>query len=483
MKKLILLVLIVLVSSCQSKQKNGEEKETINKPNVVFIMVDDLGWSDLSYNGSTIYETPNVDQFAKEGVIYDNFYTAGPVCSPTRASILTGKFPVKTGVTTYLLSPSRDADYIENQLNLSEFTMAEAFQQGGYKTGYFGKWHLGYENKHWATHHGFDVAIGGMDLDWAWKLAHPDKVAPMVDRSKGHLRFFSPHHLTYMENGPEGEYLTDRLTDETIKFIEENKEEPFFAFLSFHTVHTPLQVKEDKLKKYTEKIDGLGLLGNNEMAHGSRVHQNLPEYAAMVEHMDENVGRVLKRLKELELEENTIIVFTSDNGGKNSVTSNAPLRGAKHNLYEGGIRSPLIIRWKGKTIDNSLSSEITVSTDFYPTFLDLVGLPLQEEHHQDGVSFKENLFDVKTAVDREAIYFHYPHGVFQGAVRMGDYKLVVNYKSGVDELFNLSTDIGEHTNLVETQPEINQKLRTKLKAWLIEVDANFPEGFEPSILK
>jgi arylsulfatase A-like enzyme len=380
------------------------------------------------------------------------------------------------------LRPERDVDYIENQLNLSEFTMAEAFQQAGYKTGYFGKWHLGYEEKHWATHQGFDVAIGGMDLDWAWQLAHPNKVAPMVDRSKGHLRFFSPHHLTFMENGPEGEYLTDRLTNETIKFIEENKDEPFFAFLSFHTVHTPLQVKEIKLNKYTEKINNLGLIGNNSMAYGSRQHQNLPEYAAMVEHMDENVGRLLKSLKELNLEENTIIVFTSDNGGKNSVTSNAPLRGAKHNLYEGGVRSPLIVRWKGKTTANSLSHEVTVSTDFFPTFLDLAGLPLLKEHHQDGVSFKENLFEVNSALDREAIYFHYPHGVFQGAIRMGDYKLVVNYKTGVDELFNLSTDIGEGNNLISIQPEIYQNLRNKLKEWLIAVDANFPENFTPEIM-
>lgn len=483
MKKIILIALITFAFGCQNKQNKETEKETDNKPNVVFIMVDDLGWSDLSYNGSTIYETPNIDQFAKEGVVYDNFYTAGPVCSPTRASLLTGKYPVKTGVTTYLLSPERDVDYIENQLNLSEFTMAEAFQKSGYKTGYFGKWHLGYEEKHWATHQGFDVAVGGMDLDWAWKLAHPDKEAPMVDRSKGHVRFFSPHHLTFMENGPQGEYLTDRLTNETIKFIEENKDEQFFAFLSFHTVHTPLQVKEDKLKKYTKKIDALGLIGNKEMSHGSRVHQNLPEYAAMVEHMDENVGRLLKRLKALELEENTIIVFTSDNGGKNSVTSNAPLRGAKHNLYEGGVRSPLIVRWKGKTIDNSTSHAITVSTDFYPTFLDLTGLPMQDNQHQDGVSFKENLLDVKKTVDREAIYWHYPHGVFQGAIRMGVYKLVVNYKSGIDELYNLSTDIGEHDNLVSTQPEVYQNLRAKLKAWLITVDANFPKDFKPEILK
>jgi len=482
MKNIILLALIVFASGCQSKKSKETEKETANKPNIVFIMVDDLGWSDLSYNGSTIYETPNIDQFAKEGVVYDNFYTAGPVCSPTRASILTGKYPVKTGVTTYLLSPERDVDYIENQLNLSEFTIAEAFQQAGYKTGYFGKWHLGYEGKHWASHQGFDVAIGGMDLDWAWQLSHPDKPAPMVDRSKGHLRFFSPHHLTFMENGPEGEYLTDRLTNETIKFIEENKEEQFFAFLSFHTVHTPLQVKEDKLEKYTKKIENLGLLGKNENARGSRVYQNLPEYAAMVEHMDENVGRLINRLQELNLEENTIIVFTSDNGGKNSVTSNAPLRGAKHNLYEGGVRSPLIMRWKGKTIDNTLSHEVTVSTDFYPTFLDLVGIDQIKDQHQDGVSIKENLFDVKTKIDRDAIYWHYPHGVFQGAIRMGDYKLVVNYKSGVEELFNLTNDISELNNLAEVEPEVHQELRTKLKDWLIDVEANFPKEFVPEIL-
>jgi arylsulfatase A-like enzyme len=476
MKKLLPLLSILVICGCTTSIKPEI------KPNVVFILVDDLGWSDLSYNGSTIYETPSIDQLAKEGVVYDNFYTAGPVCSPTRASILTGKFPVKTGVTTYLISPELDVKYIENQLNLSEFTIAEAFQKGGYKTGYIGKWHLGYKKEHWAAEQGFEVAIGGMDNDRSWRLAHPDKPQPNVDEKKGHLRFFSPHKLTFMEDGPEGEYLTDRLTDETIKFIEENQNERFFVFLSFHTVHTPLQVKEEKMEKYTEKIRSLGLLENDEMSHGSRLHQNLPQYAAMVEHMDENVGRLLDKIKSLNLEENTIIVFTSDNGGKNRVTSNAPLKGAKHDLYEGGVRTPLIVKWKGKTKANSTSHEVTVSTDFYPTLLDLAGLPQCKDQHQDGVSFKENLLNVKKIIDRDAIYWHYPHGVFQGAIRMGDYKLIVNYKSGQEELFNLANDIGEHHNLATAEPDVHQKLRVKLKEWLIAVDANFPSGFTPEIM-
>jgi len=459
------------------------QNSTKRKPNIVFIMVDDLSWSDLSYNGSVVYETPNVDKFAKEGVEFDNFYTAGPVCSPTRASIMSGKYPVRTGVTTYLLDPERDVDYMENQLNLSEFTIGEAFQDAGYKTGYFGKWHLGYEEKHWASHQGFDVAIGGMDLDHAWKLAHPNKKMPMMNRKKGHVRFFSPHHLTFMKDGPKGEYLTDRLTDETIKFIEENQEKPFFAFLSYHTVHTPLQVKEATRKKYEDKIKKLGLLGDNTNENGSRKYQNIPEYAAMVAHMDENVGRLLNKIKSLGLDENTIIVFTSDNGGKNSVTSNAPLRGAKHNLYEGGVRSPLIVKWKGKTVASTVSHEITVSTDFYPTLLDLAGQKQYPKQHIDGLSFKKNLLNVKKQLKRDAIYWHYPHGVFQGAIRMGDFKLIVNYKSGKEELFNLKKDISESKNLINVQPSLHKKMRKKLKKWLVEVDANFPKGFKPDILK
>ena len=209
------------------------KSEKANKPpNIVFIIVDDLSWSDLSYNGSITYETPNVDRLSNQGMVFSDFYSGGPVCSPTRSSILTGKSTARTGITTYLIDPKRDAEYVTHHLPLEEFTIAEALKEQNYATGYFGKWHLGYAKEHWAANQGFDVAIGGMDLDWAWEIAHPGVEAPDVDRGRGHTRFFSPHHLTFMEDGPEGEYLTERLTNETIKFITENQKKPFFAFLS-----------------------------------------------------------------------------------------------------------------------------------------------------------------------------------------------------------------------------------------------------------
>jgi len=470
LKNAAILGALIYIAACTGTQKNEEKIQ----PNFVFIMVDDLGWSDLSYNGSKTYESPNVDKLASQGMIFSDFYSGGPVCSPTRASILTGKYTARTGITTYLLHPDRDPEYVTPHLPLDEFTIAEALKEQNYTTGYFGKWHLGYAEEHWAANQGFDVAIGGMDLPWAWELAHPGVEAPDVDRTKGHTRFFSPHHLTFMENGPEGEYLTDRLTNETIRFITENKGKPFFAFLSFHTVHTPLQAKEEVVRKYTEKIRTMGLDTLIEETPNEKRYQNNPNYAAMVHHMDENVGRLMDTLKILGLDENTVLIFTSDNGGKGSVTSNLPLKGMKHNLDEGGIRVPLIVRWTGKIEAGSSCDIPLITNDFYPTLLDLANASLKPEQYMDAISFKNILLGNKSEVDREAIYWHYPHSRMEGAIRKGDFKLVYYYKTGEARLYNLKSDIGEANDLSLQNPEMKEEMLDMLKKWLKDVRARFP---------
>lgn len=465
---------LILASCVWNSVSALPEMPAPGAPNIVFILVDDLGWSDVGcYNPSTTYETPHVDQLAAQGMRFTDFYAAGPVCSPTRASILTGKYPVRTGITTYLLSPTRDPQNVKHHLALNEKTIAEAFKQYGYRTGYFGKWHLGYSREHWAAQQGFDVAKGGMDLPWAWKLAHPDRPVPPLDRSKGHTRFFSPHHLTFMEDGPEGEYLTERLTDETIRFIERNQDRPFFAFLSFHTVHTPLQAKEEVVHKYENKMKALGLDRRRETNARFKQCQNNPNYAAMVQHMDENIGRLIARIKELDLEQNTIVVFTSDNGGKGSVTSNLPLKGAKHDLNEGGIRVPLIVKWPGRIRAGTRCEFPLISNDFYPTLLDLADYPMAPDQHQDGISFKNILLGRCDRLERDALYWHYPHSRHEGAVRKGDYKLIYFYKSNKTELYNLREDISEAHDLSGDNPEVTQDLLNLLNKWQERVGAQF----------
>ncbi len=444
------------------------------KPNVVFILVDDLGWADLGYMGSKNYLTPRVDQLATEGMIFTDFYSGGPVCSPTRASILSGRNTARTGITRHLITPDLDEEYMSNHLGLSEYTLAEAFRDNGYVTGLFGKWHLGYEEQHWASNQGFMTAIGGTTSKNAWKMLYPE-MQPPVDQFE--VLYFSPHYLTHMENGPKGEYLTDRLTNETINFIQDNanKGKPFFAFFSLHTVHTPLEAKPKAIEYYRKEFSGRGILGLDEMENGSRKHQNLPEYAAMVQHMDDNVGRLLDKIEELGISDNTIVVFTSDNGGKHSVTSNAPLRGAKHTLYEGGIRVPLIVRWPGFIEAGSESNEPLISNDFYPTLLDLTNLPLYPEQHIDGISFKSVLLGDPFTKDREVLGWHFPHGVFQAAVRMGGYKLIYHYKTGKVELFDLSNDIGEVRDISGDRKELTVKMKIRLKSWLENNNARFPK--------
>ena len=476
----------------------AELSATQGQPNVLFILVDDLGWSDVNYNGSRVYETPHVDRLARQGMVLTDFYSAGPVCSPTRASILTGKAPARLGLTTWLYTPEKDPPFVTHHLPLEEFTISEALSEAGYATGYFGKWHLGYKREHWAAHQGFATAKGGIDSPHAWKLAWPDRASPLPEK---HTRFFSPYHMTHLENGPDGEYLTARITNETIAFIEQHaasrsrirensdaagdarnshesrytsdKAKPFFAFLSFHTVHTPLQPKPEKIEKYMKKIASLGLDGKQEENRREKAFQNNAAYAGMVEHMDENVGRLLRRLDELKLSENTIVIWTSDNGGKGSVTSNLPLRGMKHNLYEGGIRVPTIIRWPGRIASNSRNSTPLISTDFYPTLLALSGCPVRKRQHLDGVSFSDVLLGKQDSVERDALYWHYPHNRHEAAVREGRYKLLHRFKHDRVELYDLETGLGEQTDLSEKQPQLAGRLLGKLKRWQTSVGAKF----------
>ncbi|MEQ8791670.1 MAG: sulfatase [Pirellulaceae bacterium] len=444
------------------------------RPNVLFILVDDLGWSDVSYNGSRVYETPHVDRLARHGMVLTDFYSAGPVCSPTRASILTGKSPARLGLTTWLNTPEKDPPFIMHHLPLEEFTLAEALREAGYATGYFGKWHLGYKREHWAGRQGFETAKGGIDSPHAWRLAWPDREPPLPEN---HTRFFSPYHMTHLENGPDGEYLTERLTDETLAFIEQHQRrdsgQPFFALLAFHTVHTPLEPKPEKTEKYKMKIARLGLDGRPEDAPREKAIQNNAAYAGMVEHMDENVGRLLRRLDELELSDDTIVVWTSDNGGKGSVTSNLPLRGMKHNLYEGGIRVPTIVRWPGRIAAGSRNSTPLISTDFYPTVLQLTGCPPRVSQHVDGVSFGEVLLGERDAVDRDALYWHYPHNRQEAAVREGRHKLLHRFQEDRVELYDLEADLGERRDLSREQPQLAARLLDMLKRWQKAVGAKF----------
>lgn len=454
---------------------------SLSRPNVVFILVDDLGWSDVGYQGSRGYSTPQIDRLAESGTIFSNFYAAGPVCSPTRASILTGMNPARLGITTYLLEPRRDPAHVTTALPADALTLGELFEQHGYATGYFGKWHLGYRHEDWAAQHGFGTARGGMDLPWAWRLAHPQLTPPIL---KEHTRFFSPYHLTFLKNGPDGEYLTDRLTDETIQFIASNRDKPFLAFLSYHTVHTPLQAKPEKIQAMRDRLERLQLVDKApSKTRAPKVFQNNPHYAAMVGHLDDNVGRLLRAIDRLRLQGNTIVVFTSDNGGKGSVTSNLPLRGAKHNLYEGGIRVPTIVRLPLRANPVPRVDTPLLSDDFLPTLAALAGIRDSRLQTCDGVNFSPRCTDSQTSVENaetlaapRQLFWHYPHLRHEGAVREGPWKLLLRYKNQPDELYHLERDPGETVDLAGTHAEIVEKLRAAHLAWTERVGAKFADS-------
>lgn len=455
----------------------NEKLEDQTKPNVLFIFVDDLGWKDIGAFGSDFYQTPNVDFLATEGLSFDNAYAACTVCSPTRASVMTGKYPATLNCTDWIEGwnfPHAKLKVPEwtKFLDEEEVTMAEIFKESGYVTGHFGKWHLGEDEKYWPENHGFDVNVGG------WK-----KGAPNRNKKEGYNGYFAPFGNPRMDDLPDDDYLTDRLTKEAVAFIEENKDEPFFLNFWLYQVHTPLQAKPEKIEKYKK------LLSDD-------LSQKNPTYAAMVEHMDDAVGVLIQKLKDLGLYDNTIIVFTSDNGGlvgkNNNITNNYPLRSGKGDMYEGGVRVPLIIKDLSGNTAGKWNSTPIISTDFLPTLAKLADAVVPEKviRRWDGIDFSELVNGNEQELKRESIFWHYPHYHIEGAVphsaiRNGKWKMIHNIETDTYELYDLEKDISESENLINVFPEVGRDLINKLENWKNEVQAQMPTSnpdFDPSKL-
>lgn len=475
-KKILIGVFITtfLQVSCT---KNSSKVSEVTKPNILFILADDLGYHDLSCMGSNFYETPNIDRIANEGVVFTDGYANCQVCSPSRASIMTGKFTARHGITDWIGARTGEEwrkagrfnkllppEYVHS-LPHEFVTLPEALKEAGYKTFFSGKWHLGSKGS-WPEDHGFDINIGG------WDVGSPNG------------GYFAPWVNPNLPNGPDGENLSMRLAKETVTFLEENRDTSFFAFLSFYAVHGPTQTTQEKWAKYRNKAEEIGIEEKGyEMGHFLPIRQvqDNPVYAGLVETMDDAVGMVLNALDELGLSENTIVVFTSDNGGVAAgdafATSNKPLRAGKGYQFEGGIREPYFIKVPWLNIAGKKSAIPVTGADFYPTLLDLIGAKLKPEEHNDGVSLVP-LFAGESLPERPLIW-HYPHYGNQGGepssiIRLGDWKLIHYYEDGRDELYNLKNDLEETTDISSDNKELTLELRNKLFDFLNETGARFP---------
>jgi arylsulfatase A-like enzyme len=428
-------------------------------PNIVLMLIDDLGWTDLGCYGSDYYETPHIDQLAKDGMRFTDAYSACTVCSPTRAAVLTGKAPARLHITDWIAGHQRPNARLKipewtQHLPLEEETLAERLKTKDYATASIGKWHLG-GTEFYPQKQGFDVNIAGTD-------------------GGSPPSYFSPYKIATLQDGAKGEFLTDRLTTEAIKFVEAHKEAPFFIYLPHYAVHTPIMGKQDVVAKYQAKQPGGG-------------HAN-PVYAALVESVDDSVGRLRETLKKLQLDGNTIFIFTSDNGGlsgtvgaqgwRRGTTDNSPLRWGKGGAYEGGVRVPLIVCWPERVPVGSVCDVPVISYDFLPTLLQAADVPLKEGQEIDGESLMPLLMD-KGLLNRDSIYWHYPHyhpgsATPYSAIREGDWKLIHFYEDDRVELYNLRRDIGEMQDVQMTEPDVVQRLMTKLQAWRQEVGAQEP---------
>jgi arylsulfatase A-like enzyme len=423
-------------------------------PNVIVYLIDDFGWTDLGCFGSDLYETPNLDRLAQQGMKFTNAYSACTVCSPTRAALMTGKYPARLHITDWIAghkakNPKLLIPDWTLYLPREEVTVAEALKQAGYVTCHVGKWHLGNQEQGWPDKHGFDYNLGG------YERGQPPS-------------YFSPYKIPTLKDGPVGEYLTDREADEAVRFLEANKDRAFFLYVPHYAVHTPLQAKKELIEKYETKV-------KPDLRHTNAT------YAAMVHSMDEAAGRILKKLDDLQIADRTVIFFTSDNGGLLRSTVNVPLRAGKGSAYEGGVRVPLIVRWPGVTKPGSVCAEPVITVDYYPTILQMTGAKGDPKHNAgvDGESIVPLLKDPKARLKRDAIYWHYPHyhpggATPYGAVRAGDWRLVEFYEDMHVELYNLKDDIGEKNDLAKKMPDKADELRQRLHAWRKAMNAQMP---------
>lgn len=449
--------------------------QILQKPNIIVFLVDDLGYSDVSCYGSDYYETPHIDQLAESGMRFTNAYASSALCSPTRASLLTGKNPGRLHITHAIPikgykridegkgTPLKDADYVMN-LPLEEVTIAEALKSGGYATASIGKWHVCDDSAYYPEYQGFDINIGGNHHGHTGEHFYP---------YHGRWRMAEGHpwvEWNTLPDGEQGEYLTDRLTAEAIEFIESNNDKPFFLYLSHYAVHTPIQAKKDIQSRYEQKAPDT-LKGHVK-----------PAYAAMIESVDASMGAIMEKLESSRLAENTIIIFTSDNGGYGKQTSNYPFRGNKGNFYEGGIRVPLIIHWPGVTDRKLISETPVITTDLYPSLLDMVGLSLMPDQHQDGVSLVP-ILKQEGVLQRDALYWHFPNYVGTGhpnpsaplsVIRYHDWKLIESLEDGALELYNLKADQEESHNLAQSNIKLAKSLQQMLKRWRSETGVQLP---------
>ncbi len=437
-----------------------------SKPlNVVFFLIDDLGWNDVGASGSDYYKTPNIDQLARDGMRFTNGYAACNVCSPTRASIMTGKYPARVMLTQWLPSGRWDAKqhklregrYLSN-LPLEEVTIAEALREAGYTNAFMGKWHLGPLPYYFPEHQGFDVNVAGRDYGAPGSYWYPYEGSWLIPTTPG-IRIFKDNPLP----GQEGDYLVDKLAEKGEAFVREQADKPFFLMMSHYAVHSPLQGKPDKVARYE--------------AIPEDERQGEPHYAAMVESVDDSVGRIMKAVQDIGAADNTLVIFTSDNGGMWRATDNAPLRANKGSNYEGGLRVPFIIKWPGVAKAGSVSDEPVISPDFYPTILSALGLPAKPDQHKDGADLTP-ILKGEGGIEREAIFWHYPHynrhpeNFPSSIARQGDWKLIEKLDTGELELYDLSSDVGESVNLAKKEKARARRLLAMLESWREAVGAD-----------
>ncbi|MAQ88956.1 MAG: N-acetylgalactosamine-6-sulfatase [Rhodopirellula sp.] len=432
--------------------------KVLSKPNVLFILIDDMGWMDLGCQGNKNLRTPNIDNLAKGGMRFTDAYAPAPVCSPTRAAIITGQSPARLQITNHLPHQDRftpkDSKLLPakmlNHLSLESETLAERLKKDAhYATAFIGKWHLytGRDKKYNPLNQGFDINIGGCSYG-------------------GPPTFFDPYRIDFLPDRKEGEYLPNRLADEAIAFISEqnSKDKPFFVALWNYTVHWPMEAPDKLVEKY-----------KNLPVKGYRDHR----YAAMIEAMDIAIGKVLKSLDDLNITEETLVIFTSDNGPFGGVGDASPLRADKGHLYEGGIRVPLIVRWPGKVEAGAVEETPVILTDLHPTILSATGLDLNSTIPNDGHNLLP-LLKGKEKLNNRAVYWHYPNFAFHrdnrlgSAIREGDHKLIHFYDTDSVELYNLKNDIGEKNDLSGKMPQLASRLKNKLKVWLQDSGAVMP---------